>query len=219
MGRAQLILTPVSPAANPGAFVDNYSGSLSEVFTVNQSVSVTSVGYWDVGSDGVQGSAIKVAVFYASGVNMGQVVPGTEIDFTGLTGTLTGGAATYGGVAGEFRVSSLASPVTLLAGADYAIVAQGSNLDGYANGVGVSVANFNILSGALTLNSSGFDNSAGPGFRLPADGSEPGYADWLAGTFSASAIPEPSTQAAIFGVIALGAAGMCGIRRRRAVAA
>ena len=216
LARAQLVFTPVNPASNTGAFNDgSINQSLSLVFTANQGVTVTQVGYWDMFQDGVSAGPIKVAVFYASGPSIGQIVPGTEIDFSGTTGTLTGAAATFGSPPhiGQFRVATLSTPVGLASGVNYAIVAQGFSPDEYVNGNSNPVANFNTISGALTFVRSDY-NTTTPGFVLPADGTISGGngPQFLAGTFTA--IPEPSTYVVILGGLALGVAAMQRMRRR-----
>lgn len=187
------------------------SVSLGLLFTVNQSVTISQVGYWDAGGDGVQqGGPISVALFTRSSTTSGAIISGTQIDFTGTVGTLTG--PTYF-TTGQFRTANLSSPVTLTPG-DYAIVAWGFGTGAdYFIGGNISPAAFNTLGGALTFLTPGYYGTAGL-FPANADGG----GTYLAGSFVAAAIPEPSTYAAIIGAVALGVVVACRNRRRQPAA-
>jgi len=222
MAQAQtLVFTPVG-SAPPSAFAQTvFSGSLGLFFTTNQDVWVTSVGYWDIGLDGIQGAnTVAVAIFQVTGTGTGSIVQGTEKTFNSVTGgpstgTLTGGELTApGSTAGEFRVYNLADPVELSAGTNFAVVAwYYGPLDADANGGGSALTSFNSLGGALTFTGSAYGNN-NDGGTVPENGFSPNGL-YLAGTFAASVIPEPSDCAAILGAVVLGMAAVRGMRRRQ----
>jgi hypothetical protein len=205
---AQTLVIFPSGVGNPAS---GFAGSLGQLFTVNQSVTVSQLAYWDNNQDGVtQGGPISVALFTRTGTASGAIIAGTEIDFTGTMGTLTG--PTY--INGQFRTLNLVSPVTLTAG-DYAVVAWGfgNGADSFVGGNGTA-AGFDTFGGALTFLAPGYYGSPGGTFPTTGDGG----GTYLAGSFVvAAAIPEPGTWAAIAGVAALAAAGWRAARRRSTV--
>ena len=220
----------VTPGPDPGSSSgQNYGGSLGLFFTVNPSwvVTVSQVGFWDYGSDGVTGATdtLHVAIFNNGGLN--DIVTGTQMNFNSTTGGSATGTldpGTYsphsGGTgSGQFRLYTLGAPVTLTAG-NYALVGwgftaandfAGQNLD--VNGGGSAVANFNQLSGAMTLTGSAYSSEANAG-TLPTLGAT-ANAPFLAATFAATAIPEPATYAEIFGVLAFAVVTFRMLKRRR----
>src|SRR5262249_49972064 len=133
--------------------------------TTGHTITVSQVGYWDNGDNGVQSTPISVAIFSRNAGALdntmtGSLVAGSEIDFSGAQGS--GAGSTY--LSGRFRVDSLSSPVTLTAG-DYAVVAWGfsSPNDIFINGASGSAGTFDTLNGALALVGSAYSETQTPG--------------------------------------------------------
>jgi hypothetical protein len=196
-GRVNANPMPAATLTSPG---ETFSGSLYTLgfeFSVNQSLSVTALGVYDDGQDGLANSA-QVGIWDISG---------------NLLASVTVPSGTAGTLVGDFRYADI-SPLTLSPGQDYVVGAyindtatsfntlQGGSgfYDPAVNGIEDRFSNFNSM------------------FSFPdSTNDHPGGA-WLGGNFLfASPVPEPSSVT----LLALGGFGMLGYfwRRRQAVAA
>jgi hypothetical protein len=204
-----------------------FLGSSGLYFTLNVPLTISSLGYWDDGRDGVN-APITVSIFDRTSTGAPVTVAGTQVslEFTGLAGTLSGGIMANqldsnppgsSDRPGQFRLANLSAPVLLPAG-QYALVAWGFNganqiLNGSHDGPVLDIETF---SEKLHFDGSAYDDTAGvfPTHLDPSDGSIiPLY---VMATFSpdtVTAIPEPADVALAFAATAL--AGAVIVRRHR----
>ena len=223
LGLALNAQTLVISPNGTGVIQYDYAGSLGTLFDVNPgfTVTVTSLGLWDEGHNGVDfgDGQVSAALFTRTGTTSGTMIPGSQIDFydTGNSitrpGTYTG--ATYLG--GQFYEVNLGTTIVLTPGSYAVVVWNMQNANAFVNGVLSGTpgpaANFDTLFGALTLTGAAYGAAAAFPDTIEAT---PG-ALYLAGTFSATAIPEPSTYAALFGACAIGLAAWRRHARRATV--
>ncbi len=153
-----------------------FGGSLGLDFNVNQAISVTSVGVFDDGSNGLS-LPLQARIYNrVSGLE----IPGTFMAFaTGPTGTLTGGS----------RFLNLAAPIILPAGFQGTIVAEGYGAAERNGNQGVSAV------AGLTTDTGGGAISFVGGGRNGAFNAFPGGVDggpanrYAAGTFNFNVLP------------------------------
>lgn len=100
----------------PGTVRTNFTGTVGFTFTPSSSITVTHVGFWDNGDDGL-------AVSHQVGIwqNTGLTLLASESVPSGTTAPLTGG----------FRYVELSSPLVLSAGVLYRIGASVESSDGF----------------------------------------------------------------------------------------
>ncbi len=179
-----------------------WGGTLGLDFTANRSVTISALGTFDSGHDGIT-SDIFVGIFNrTTGV---LVVPAIN-----LNGTANPTGAAY--------VTKAIAPVTLAAGS-YQLAAWGYNLgadinfnDGFIDPTGAtSPVTFDGLGGALTATATEYSNDNAPG--VLATNGDVGATRYAAGTFAA-AVPEPAAWTLLIAGFALTGAGL----RRRAIA-
>ena len=174
-----------------------FGGSLGLDFNVVSTIQVSSLGFFDSGSDGIKGTntAITVQLFDRNNT----VAPVATQTFTsGSAGTLASGSG--------FSFKSI-SLLTLAAGGQYRIVASGFNAsdpNGHTGSVGDPAATRNDGGGLISFPLSGgnylgyYDNASlvYPNNQDPAD-------SYLAGSFQfAKAVvvtPEPGAWGLLFG--------------------
>ncbi len=226
--RAQTLgfsILPVTGSPPHGTAVDggrqNFESSLGLLFSLNGSLTITSLGYWDddatnAFSEAGVNASLTVAIFDRNASGGPAIVPGATFTFTGTVGTLVGDPvlnqwnsdvpATQSGRTGQFRIANLTTPVVLPAG-QYALVAWGYNassqfLNGSSDG---PVLAPNSFGGILTFDGNAYDSS-NP--LLP--GSYPTFIDlgngvsgplYTSATFGA--VPEPADVALVFAATAL----------------
>ena len=175
-----------------------YNGALGNEFDVLSpaGISVTRLGVFDSNSDGLN-STITVGIFD----RVTEQLVGTSLTFTGNDGSLEDGS----------RWITLVSPITLAAGFQGMVVAQG--YDGAEQngnvGTGSTASPTDDGGGAISfVGGSRF----GPGgvFAYPTNVDGGPANRYHAGNFDYDIIPEPSSLALL-----LGAFGFFGLRRRR----
>ncbi len=175
-----------------------YNGALGNEFDVLSpaGISVTRLGVFDSNSDGLN-STITVGIFDRAT----EQLVGTSLTFTGNDGSLEDGS----------RWITLVSPITLAAGFQGMVVAQG--YDGAEQngnvGTGSTASPTDDGGGAISfVGGSRF----GPGgvFAYPTNVDGGPANRYHAGNFDYDIIPEPSSLALL-----LGAFGFFGLRRRR----
>jgi fibronectin-binding autotransporter adhesin len=125
-------------------------------FEVGAPISVTSMGYWDFGRNGVVGSTITVSIFDR---NTGTIVAGTQVGFTGDDGGFVGnyviGSTDSGSYHAQLRVQTLSAPVALASGGSYLLLASGYDDNNAYVYTGDAHANFfDSFNGALTFSGS-----------------------------------------------------------------
>ena len=184
------------PAGTAGT--QAYNGALGNEFDVLSpaGISVTRLGVFDSNSDGLN-STITVGIFDRAT----SALVGTSLAFTGNDGSLEDGS----------RWITLVSPITLAAGFQGMVVAQG--YDGAEQngnvGTGSTASPTDDGGGAISfVGGSRF----GPGgvFAYPTNVDGGPANRYHAGNFDYDIIPEPSSLALL-----LGAFGFFGLRRRR----
>ncbi|MBT45552.1 MAG: hypothetical protein CL922_09090 [Deltaproteobacteria bacterium] len=184
------------PAGTAGT--QAYNGALGNEFDVLSpaGISVTRLGVFDSNSDGLN-STITVGIFDRAT----EQLVGTSLTFTGNDGSLEDGS----------RWITLVSPITLAAGFQGMVVAQG--YDGAEQngnvGTGSTASPTDDGGGAISfVGGSRF----GPGgvFAYPTNVDGGPANRYHAGNFDYDIIPEPSSLALL-----LGAFGFFGLRRRR----
>jgi PEP-CTERM motif len=170
--------------------------SLGSYFTLTSGISVSEMGVFDSGGDGITGT-LQVAIFTQAGTQVGGTL--TSFD-SGSQGTLS---------AGSYRFKSLSTNVFLGPG-NYAIVARGfSNQDqNYNSFGGPSSVSVNFTGSEITWGNSHY-NSNDNSLSLPTtlDTTADRYG---AGAF-AVVIPEPGALA----LLGLGIAPLAATVRRR----
>lgn len=190
--------------ANGTGARQDYRFSLGLFFDLNQPLTIAAVGYWDDNIDGVS-STLSVALFDRSGTPA--LVSGTQVDFSGSSGTLAGNLVANqdgSGRPGQFRLTNLPSAIVLPAG-QYALVAWGFSfaneiLNGYNLGVNPGPAvDVNTFGGVLTFVESRYGDNPGV---LPTT-LDHAYAQYAAATFSTTPVPEPAHVSLVAGAIAL----------------
>lgn len=151
-----------------------FTGSLGQNFTVNGAITVSQLGVFDSGQNGINGT-LTVAIFSSNGSEV--VGP---LTFSGTAGTVISGD----------RFLTLPAPVTLGPG-NYSLTTAGWGLDmnGNANIAGFTPPTLNTGGGLITFTGSGFLAGGGLQFLTPAPGLTPDQ--FNAGSFVFA--PEPST--------------------------
>jgi hypothetical protein len=236
--RAQTLgfsIVPVSGSPAHGTAVDggrqDFGSSLGLLFSLNASLTITGLGYWDdyasgaVGGDGVT-APLTVAIFDRNASGGPAIVPGGFFTFTGTAGTLVGaavpdqwnsdenpGPATHSGRPGQFRMTDLSVPIVLPAG-NYALVAWGYNnanqfLNGSNDGPVLSAFGFG---GILTHDGNAYSNST-PGTYPNVTDLGNGVSGPLYTSATFTAIPEPAAVALSLAAAALAAVFL--VRRRK----
>jgi len=184
------------PAGTAGT--QAYNGALGNEFDVISpaGISVTRLGAFDDSSDGLN-STITVGIFDRTD---GSLV-GSSISLSGNEGSLEGGT----------RFATLLSPITLPAGFQGMVVAQGYNGSERNGNVGTGSTASPTDDGGGAINFVG-GSRFGPGgvFGYPTSVDGGPANRYHAGNFDFDVIPEPSSLALL-----LGAFGFVGLRRRR----
>lgn len=179
----------------------NYGDNLGLDFTVNRAITVTSLGAFDSGADGIS-TNVEVALY---NLDTSSFVT-SFVSFNGATAT--GGSA--------YAFKSIA-PVTLAAG-NYSVIGRGfnsidqnfnTNLSGQNNASPIA---FNSLFGALTNVGSRYGGGANPS----AGSFFPPVSAFGAGSFAAY-VPEPATWGLLIAGFAM--TGFAMRRRSGAIAA
>ena len=184
------------PAATAGT--QAFNGALGNDFDVSNpdGISVIRLGVFDDLSDGLN-STITVGIFDRAT----EQLVGTSLTFTGNVGSLEDGT----------RWITLVSPITLAAGFQGMVVAQG--YDGAEQngnvGTGSTASPTDDGGGAISFVGG---SRCGPGgvFAYPTNVDGGPANRYHAGNFDYDIIPEPSSLALL-----LGAFGFFGLRRRR----
>jgi len=175
-----------------------YNGALGNEFDVLSpaGISVTRLGVFDDNSDGLN-STITVGIFDRSTASL----VGTSLTFTGNDGSLEDGT----------RWITLVSPITLAAGFQGMVVAQGYNGSERNGNVGTGSTASPTDDGGGAISFVG-GSRFGPGgvFAYPTSVDGGPANRYHAGNFDYDVIPEPSSLALL-----LGAFGLFGFRRRR----
>ena len=175
-----------------------YNGALGNEFDVLSpaGISVTRLGVFDDNSDGLN-STITVGIFDRSTASL----VGTSLTFTGNDGSLEDGT----------RWITLVSPITLAAGFEGMVVAQGYNGAERNGNVGTGSTASPTDDGGGAISFVG-GSRFGPGgvFDYPTNVDGGPANRYHAGNFDYDIIPEPSSLALL-----LGAFGLFGFRRRR----
>ncbi len=175
-----------------------YNGALGNEFDVLSpaGISVTRLGVFDDNSDGLN-STITVGIFDRSTASL----VGTSLTFTGNDGSLEDGT----------RWITLVSPITLAAGFEGMVVAQGYNGSERNGNVGTgSTASPTDDGGGAISFVCGSRFGPGGVFDYPTSVDGGPANRYHAGNFDYDVIPEPSSLALL-----LGAFGFVGLRRRR----
>lgn len=174
--------TPTDTSVGGGFFV-GYQ------FTATQNLSITDLGFYDAGLDGLA-SSHDIGIFSLGGALLGSVTVGP-------------GSAN---LVGDFRYASLASALNLISGTSYQIGGTTSGSDAW-----VFQGN-SLVTNGISYDQSRFRQGGSFGaLDTPADDREYFTVNALFGDV-AGAVPEPSTWAfMIFGFGAIGGA----MRRRR----
>lgn len=176
--------------------------TLGWTFTPTANVTVTGLGWWDKGNDGLLASH-DLGIWSVSG---GPAL-GTATVGAGLSGTLDNG----------FRYAAPGSPFNLLANQTYVIGGVSDGGDEWA----YNVTN-KTMSPDITFGESRFDvNSTPLVLQLPSSHYAPVNDAYYGPNFKytltgGASVPEPGTYAMGAGMLI---AGVMGFRRRRAVAA
>ncbi len=178
----------------------NWGGTLGLDFNVNTAVTVTALGSFDSGKDGIT-SNIFVGIFDLSTGLL--VAPAVNLNRT----------ANCGGTA---YVSVAIAPIVLAAGS-YQLASwgydQGADINYNNSGPGGPIV-FDSLSGALTAVGTRYSNGNAPG--VLATNSAIGTTRYGAGTFAA-VVPEPATWGLMIAGFAM--TGVAARRRKASVAA
>ncbi len=171
-----------------------YGGSLGITFIVTQSVTVDALAAFDSGGDGFSGS-VTTELWTRSGGN-GDAILGSQTFTAGSPGALADG----------HRYQPLASPLTLAPG-EYAIVAYGFSADDPNGNIGTGndFSLWDTQNGALEFVGSAY----GAAGAYPAN-ADARPAQYLAGSFSYTVVPEPAAGGLLATALLLGLA-----RRRR----
>ena len=191
----------------PVAGVQDFGGSLGIDFIVNSGGALlTSLGAFDSNGDGINSAGGLTAQLWRRNSN------GTPDNFADDTGTLitseTFSAASPGSLEGSYRFKNLASSLSLAPG-DYSIVAFGYDANEMNGNIFTpdNVPYSDEGNGTITfVGQSRFGNAG----AFP-DNTDAIAAQYMAGSFKFSAVPEPVT-ATFTGLLAAAAL----LRRRRA---
>jgi hypothetical protein len=184
-----------------------WTGSLGQDFDVLSTIEVTSLGVFDSGGDGINGTL--QAIIYRRSDQSGLFAP---VQFTALApGVLIGG----------YRLQHLETSITLEAG-EYSIVAWGFGTNDRNGNTGCTVVAGSCVSaagvtgplqdtGAGAISFIGHNRySAAAGVFPTTIESDPSSNRYLAGTFEFNEVPEPAT----FGATGLVLAALAALRRR-----
>lgn len=175
-----------------------WGGTLGLDFNVNSQVTVTRLGTFDSGKDGIT-SDIFVGIFNLANGQL--VAPAIN-----LNGTANAGGTAY--------VTQAITPIVLAAG-NYQLASWGYNLGAdvnYNNGANGGPIIFNSLFGRLTAVGTRYSDFGSPG--VLGTNTDFGTTRYGAGTFAAY-VPEPATWGLMITGFAMTGAAM----RRRKVAA
>ena len=181
-------------------FLQNWAGRLGMDFQINSSISVSALGAFDNGSlanlSGVGGNGVDVGIF-----TLGGALVGTSVHFDGTTAyTQIGGDA--------FQTV----PSFILGPGQYSIVAVNDRNynQGFDGGNTNTLQTLNNLGGIITFGPSRYDSITTLG--LPGNIDGPPVDRYDAGTFMASAVPEPSTWAMM--ILGFFGVGLMAYRRK-----
>lgn len=177
--------------------------TVGNTFTVSSAsnLEVTALGVMDVSLDGFLGT-VQVGLWNASG--------------TTLLASITSGFNSGNTTVGNYRFQTLGAPVTLTANTTYLIGALvggpgNGNFETFVDNNGAAAISTTPAAATyLTLGASVFNIGATLAAPTTAGGAPVGR--WGPANLQFSAVPEPSTYAALFG---LGALGFAAWRRRR----
>lgn len=194
--RAQVLVAYDAPVgATSNQFISN---PLGLDFNVNQPITITALGVFDSGQNGLA---------------FAQVVRIYDRSTQQSIASLTVPAGTTASLIGGSRFVDLVTPLLLPAGFLGSVVAEINPTDGNWNsGGGTGISTLNTGGGALSFVGGGRVSDDGPGvYPTRLDGGPANR--YLAGTFAFTAVPEPTTAA----LLAVGATVLiyAGLRRRR----
>lgn len=187
----------------------NFGGALGIDFVATRPLSVSSLGVFDSGSDGIAPSASIIAELWRRD-DMGTGDPGDDVGLEMLA-SLSFSAGDDGLLEGGSRFKDLPTALTLDPGA-YTIVAHGYNADELLGNAG-----FDRETVSMVDTEAGSVEFVGTGRFGVTAGEFPGSPDagpanrYLAGTFKYTVVPEP----AVGGLLAAAGAAVLLVRRRR----
>ncbi len=239
--RAQTLgfsIIPVTGSPPHGTAVDggrqDFGSSLGLLFSLNSSLTITSLGYWD-DYDSINNvdfgvtADLTVAIFDLNASGGPAIFKDSgnrelKLVFSGTMGTLVGAtvpnelesdsAGTASGRTGQFRLADLSTAFALPAG-NYALVAWGyENANQFLNGSSDGpVLSANSFGGILTFDGNAYDDTNSPGAYPTFTDLGNGVSGPLYTSATFAAIPEPPEAALAFAAAALASARL--VRRRQ----
>lgn len=185
--------------SSAGAVAGNqsFTGNMGLNFTVNQQVSVTDIGIFDAGNNGLNpGTTLRVGIYSLDGLGNGTLVAGTSATFTSASTNTFARAGSY--------IFQNLTPVSLAPGS-YSIMAVGYNgtdMNYNTQGIPPSALSTNTGGGLVSFGDIRWSNSTS-GTPSASDFLLSGQSDRFgAFSFTYGLIPEPGTVS-LLGIAAL----------------